>query len=45
MIFDDLRARWAAALGADRLRALETDLRRMAHPGGFRLDVSGWFGA
>ena len=45
MIFDDLRARWAAALGADRLRDLETDLRRMAPPGSFRLDVSGWFGA
>jgi len=45
MIFDELRARWAAALGADRLRALETDLRRMTPPGSFRLDVSGWFGA
>ncbi len=45
MIFDDLRARWAAALGADRLRDLETDLRRMAPSGSFRLDVSGWFGA
>jgi DNA-binding MarR family transcriptional regulator len=43
--FDDVRARWARALGSGRLRALEDDLRTVtgdAEP--FRLDVPGWFG-
>jgi DNA-binding MarR family transcriptional regulator len=44
-IFDDLRARWAASLGADRLAELETALRTVAPDRGFRLDVAGWFGA
>jgi DNA-binding MarR family transcriptional regulator len=44
-IFDDLRAQWAARLSSRRLRELEADLRTMTEPGGFRLDVSGWFGA
>jgi DNA-binding MarR family transcriptional regulator len=44
-IFDDLRAQWAARLSSRRLRELEADLRAMTEPGGFRLDVSGWFGA
>jgi DNA-binding MarR family transcriptional regulator len=43
-IFDDIRARWAAALGPARLAALEADLRVMAPGEAFRLDVPGWFG-
>src|SRR5215472_1517047 len=43
-IFDDLRARWAEILGAERLRALEADLRRVTPPDPWRLDVPGWFG-
>ncbi len=43
-IFDDLRARWARILGADRLRALEADLRTVTSAEPFRLDVPGWFG-
>ncbi|YCK33646.1 MarR family winged helix-turn-helix transcriptional regulator [Actinomadura sp. ATCC 39365] len=42
-IFDDLRARWAAELGEDRLRALESDLRRMTPANMWRLDTPGWF--
>ncbi|MFC3456616.1 MarR family winged helix-turn-helix transcriptional regulator [Amycolatopsis speibonae] len=44
-IFDELRKDWVDALGADRVHALETDLRVMAPAEGFRLDVAGWFGA
>ncbi|MEN3537842.1 MarR family winged helix-turn-helix transcriptional regulator [Microbispora sp. ZYX-F-249] len=44
-IFDELRARWAAVIGAERLRELETDLRKVTPPDVFRLDVPGWFGA
>jgi hypothetical protein len=44
-IFDDLRAGWAAALGEERLRALEADLRTVTPPDLFRLGVPGWFGA
>ncbi|MFC3488448.1 MarR family winged helix-turn-helix transcriptional regulator [Amycolatopsis roodepoortensis] len=43
-IFEELRKEWAATLGIDRVRALETDLRTMAPADGFRLDVAGWFG-
>lgn len=43
-IFDDLRARWAAALGPDRLRALEADLRAVTPPDAFGLDAEGWLG-
>jgi DNA-binding MarR family transcriptional regulator len=43
-IFDELRKEWVAALGADRVRALEGDLRAMAPLDGFRLDVASWFG-
>ena len=43
-IFDDLRAGWAETLGLERLRALESDLRRVTPPDIFRLDVPGWFG-
>ncbi|MER6510865.1 MarR family winged helix-turn-helix transcriptional regulator [Nonomuraea sp. NPDC001636] len=42
-IFDELRARWAAELGEDRLRALESDLRRMTPANMWRLDTPGWF--
>jgi DNA-binding MarR family transcriptional regulator len=44
LIFEDIRSRWAGALGPGRLSALETDLRTMAPGGTFRLDVPGWFG-
>jgi DNA-binding MarR family transcriptional regulator len=44
-IFEDLRAQWASSLGANRLRELETALRAMLPPEGFRMDVAGWFGA
>src|SRR5271170_3689416 len=39
LIFDDIRARWARALGPDRMSALEADLRAMAAGQAFRLDV------
>ncbi|MEW2330534.1 MarR family winged helix-turn-helix transcriptional regulator [Micromonospora chersina] len=45
VVFDELRDRWAAALGADRVAAIEDDLRRMVPADVFRLDVPGWFGA
>lgn len=43
-IFDLLRARWAHALGGDRLRALEQDLETMtARGGGAKVtDFPGW---
>lgn len=44
-IFEELRTQWAAALGRDRLRALEADLRAVVPEAGFPLDVPGWFGA
>lgn len=42
-VFDRLRADWAAALGEDRLRALERDLRTVAPGELFRLDTPRWF--
>lgn len=42
--FDEVRARWAAAIGADRLRAMESDLRAVTPADIWRLDVPGWFG-
>ncbi len=45
MIFDDIRSRWAGALGPARLSALEADLRAMVPGDTFRLDVPGWFGS
>ncbi|WP_240796286.1 MarR family winged helix-turn-helix transcriptional regulator [Streptomyces sp. RFCAC02] len=42
--FDRLRAEWAAALGEERLRAIEDDLHAVAAPGAFRLDAAGWIG-
>jgi DNA-binding MarR family transcriptional regulator len=44
VLFDELRDRWAATLGPDRVAALEDDLRRMVPADVFRLDVPGWFG-
>ncbi|MFG3688064.1 MarR family winged helix-turn-helix transcriptional regulator [Micromonospora sp. NPDC047740] len=44
VVFDQLRDRWAAVLGTDRVAALEDDLRRMVPADVFRLDVPGWFG-
>jgi DNA-binding MarR family transcriptional regulator len=44
-VFEDLRTRWAQTLGADRLRELEADLRRVTPTAGLRLDVPGWFGS
>ena len=41
--FDRLRAEWVRVLGAERVRALEDDLRTMAPDGAFRLDVAAWF--
>ncbi|PYC76884.1 MarR family transcriptional regulator [Streptomyces tateyamensis] len=43
-LFEQVRARWAAELGADRVRAMEQDLRAMVPSPLFRLDVSGWLG-
>lgn len=43
-IFEDLRAKWAGALGAERLRALEEDLRTMTPGDSFHFDMPAWFG-
>lgn len=43
-IFERLHGRWARELGAQRVRDMESDLRRIAPPESFRLDVAGWFG-
>ncbi|HEX6520555.1 MAG TPA: MarR family winged helix-turn-helix transcriptional regulator [Streptosporangiaceae bacterium] len=45
MIFEDIRARWEAELGAPQLAQLEAGLKAMAPGPAFRLDVPGWFGA
>jgi DNA-binding MarR family transcriptional regulator len=42
-IFDRLRAEWAHTVGAERMRALETDLRAVVGSSAFRLDAAGWF--
>jgi DNA-binding MarR family transcriptional regulator len=42
--FDHVRARWSGLLGADRLAALEADLRAAAPGQAFRLDIPGWLG-
>ncbi|MEE3919258.1 MarR family winged helix-turn-helix transcriptional regulator [Micromonospora sp. BRA006-A] len=44
VVFDELHDRWAATLGADRVAAIEDDLRRVVPADVFRLDVPGWFG-
>jgi DNA-binding MarR family transcriptional regulator len=43
-IFEELRARWAGRLGAQRLRELEADLRAVTPADPMRLDMPGWFG-
>lgn len=43
-IFGQIRARWAAQLGEQRLADFEECLHAMAPDGGYRLDVAGWFG-
>ncbi|MBU2663289.1 MarR family winged helix-turn-helix transcriptional regulator [Actinoplanes bogorensis] len=43
-IFDQLRARWVAELGAPLVAALESSLRRVVPAAGFPVDVPGWFG-
>jgi DNA-binding MarR family transcriptional regulator len=43
-IFDELRAGWARAIGEERLRALEDDLRTVTPGELIRLDTPGWFG-
>nr|BFE50093.1 MarR family winged helix-turn-helix transcriptional regulator [Saccharothrix mutabilis subsp. capreolus] len=43
-IFEEIRAEWARALGPQRVRDLESDLRTMVPAAFFRLDVAGWFG-
>jgi DNA-binding MarR family transcriptional regulator len=43
-IFDDLRARWIAKLGPERLAVVESSLRTVVPEAGFPVDVPGWFG-
>ena len=43
VVFDQLRDRWAATLGAERVAAMEDDLHTVASANFFRLDVPGWF--
>jgi hypothetical protein len=45
MIFSEIRAKWAAELGANKLAELEASLRAMVPGEIFRFDVPGWFGA
>ena len=42
--FDHVRTRWTGLLGADRVAALQADLRAVAPGQAFRLDVPGWLG-
>ncbi|SEM46514.1 MarR family winged helix-turn-helix transcriptional regulator [Rhodococcus maanshanensis] len=44
VVFDRLRADWAATIGPERLRALESGLRTVTAGQGFRLDAQAWFG-
>ncbi|MBT2213541.1 MarR family winged helix-turn-helix transcriptional regulator [Actinomadura sp. NEAU-AAG7] len=43
-IFERIRDAWTERLGADRVRALEADLKEIAPTGLWRLDAPGWFG-
>ncbi|WP_426365306.1 MarR family winged helix-turn-helix transcriptional regulator [Streptomyces sp. E-08] len=44
-IFDDLRAEWVTALGADRVRDMEAALRNVVPAEtAFRLDATSWLG-
>jgi DNA-binding MarR family transcriptional regulator len=42
--FDHVRARWTGLLGADRVAALQADLRAVAPGQALRLDIPGWLG-
>ena len=44
-IFETLRLRWARTIGAERLRALESDLGKVVGAHAYRLDAQAWFGA
>ncbi|OKI91898.1 MarR family winged helix-turn-helix transcriptional regulator [Kitasatospora sp. CB01950] len=43
VVFEQIRGRWAAALGEQRLRELEDGIAELTGPSGFRLDAAGWF--
>ncbi|WP_250031521.1 MarR family winged helix-turn-helix transcriptional regulator [Paractinoplanes maris] len=43
-IFDHLRARWVATLGAERVAEVESSLRTVVPETAFPVDVPGWFG-
>src|SRR5690625_386833 len=43
-IFEDLHARWARTIGAERLGALEADLSKVVGAHAYRLDAHAWFG-
>ncbi|GAB3852885.1 MarR family winged helix-turn-helix transcriptional regulator [Micromonospora andamanensis] len=43
VIFDELRQRWTETLGAERVAAIEDDLRAVTPANWFRLDIPGWF--
>ncbi|MDG4860099.1 MarR family winged helix-turn-helix transcriptional regulator, partial [Streptomyces sp. T-3] len=45
VIFERLHAEWAEELGAERLRAMEDDLRAVVPAEAFRLDAAGWLGS
>lgn len=42
--FERVRDDWVRRLGADRVRALEDDLRTITPDDPWRMDVPGWFG-
>jgi len=44
VILDRIRARWAQALGPERVDDIESSLRTMTPDEAFRLDVPGWLG-
>ncbi|MCF3105965.1 winged helix-turn-helix transcriptional regulator [Streptomyces roseoverticillatus] len=45
VVFDELRAEWAAVLGAERVREIETALRSVVPAEtAFRLDATSWLG-
>lgn len=43
-VFADLRAEWAGRVGADRVAALEADLRLLTRGAPLRVDAPGWLG-
>jgi len=43
-VFEQLRAGWVQELGVERVRALESDLRRVVPAEAFRLDAASWLG-